>query len=218
MNKSTTDMSVLHKVLKERNISPYVLAEEADIPRGSLYAYTSGRQAMPARYCIVVADYLEMEVNELFPDIDLISIPDLSIKKNSANGLQDSHGGSTATNQGEPSTTELEIGDIQIGSKGLFKENNIVLVDLLKDADGLLVHTYQFSTVEQILVQTAIKTARFNLDRVVFKLDKFLADKYELSTSGAVYDFNGIMAFTLLSTGLPYTIARGQKIGHLIFL
>ena len=218
MNKSSSDMSVLLEVLKERDITPYVLSEETDIPRGSLYAYTSGRQPMPARYCIVVADYLEMEANDLFPDLDLLVSPTFDVKKNSEKSLPNSDGGLTDTSRDVQLTTELVIGDIQIGNKGLFQDGHSVLVDLLRDMDGSMVQTYQFSTVEQIMVHTAIKTERFNLDRVIFRLDKFLAEKYELSTSGAVYDFNGIMVIPLLSTGMPYTVAHGQKIGNLVFL
>jgi len=226
--KKVIELKTFAKYLKDNNLSFYHVSKVTDIPEGTLFAYRTGRVSIPEIKCRIISDALKEDVLTLFPDLKEtdpeIEAMDFELKKNFVEQLPIKNGSKDQNIQKKNSKEgnekmKIEIQDMMPGSQMLLPEDGkTIKVRAVRNHEHVDFEGYQFSSDENVIIKTGIKTKRFDIDRMLFRLDKFFVENYELCSPSTVYDYNGELCVIIQSTGMPFQVGNGKEIGELVFL
>lgn len=201
--KIATNLEPLRKALHDNDISIYKLAKLCRMNHSTIYSYFHKEIPIKEETCIIIADAINMPVNEVFPDM----IERNEIKPGSGD---------------EPVEVDvygkISINDMIVGSQTMVPKDGITLsVRKVQNPDGVEFSGYTLSQYEQVIVKTGVSTKNINLNDVLIRAKKDRILNNELQCDPFALEWNGELCVVLRSFGAPLLLSKGMVFAEIVF-
>lgn len=219
----SADQTLLKKMLKEKKMSAYKLVRLSGMSASSVNAIVNGKYIPDSEKCSIIADVLEVPVQDIFPACHVKRSELEDITKNpdyDPRTLRDEtilEGKEITMGEAQRNLLDIKVTQMVPGAANLVPELGRIKSRKVMDAENLEeFEGRQIMTQEQLCILTGIKAQGLDIDRIMVKTDKKLIMKNEFHLHPFIFVHNGEVMVIGYCHGKPLMIHRGLVLGELV--